>query len=77
MVSLKAFNALQSRARLARILPLALIAIAVTALHSLVDFPLQVASLQLYFLTYLGLCWGSLGHEKTRSDLLVAARSNH
>jgi hypothetical protein len=29
------------------------------SLHSLVDFPLQIASLQLYAMTLLGLCWGS------------------
>jgi len=34
-----------------------MLAISGTLLHAVIDFPLQIASIQLYIAVLLGLCW--------------------
>ena len=60
--------------------PLVIIALMGVALHALVDFPIQIESIQLYVATYLGLCWGSMlwnDHGLRTTEHTVRSTSRH
>lgn len=48
------------------LLPAAVLGLLGVALHALLDFPLQIASVQLVVAVLLGLCWG--WHDRTRRE---------
>jgi len=49
----------------------AILGIIGTLVHSFVDFPLQVASIQFYVCVLLGICWGASRGEAVTNSALV------